>query len=142
MSQENVEFVKALYPQPDADLVALFREEEAFARLISPLLTDDFESVAVLAGETRGPHAGPQGFRQTWLDWLEPWATYRSTIDELIDVGDRVVLLLRDYGRRKDMEAEVELMGASICTIRDGKIARWEDYTDRSEALEAVGLSE
>ena len=141
MSQENVQFVKALYPQPHADLVALLRDEEAFARLISPLLTDDFESVTVLPAQTRA-FAGLQGFRKNWLDWLEPWATYRSTIDELIDVGDRVVLLLRDYGRREDMDAEVELIGASICTIRDGKIARWEDYTDRAKALEAAGLSE
>jgi hypothetical protein len=28
MSQENVEFVKALYPQPDTDVAALIRDEE------------------------------------------------------------------------------------------------------------------
>ena len=141
MSQENVELIKALYPPPDADLVALFRNDRSFAQGISVLLTDDFESVAVFPAETR-THAGPEGFRKTWLDWLEPWATYRSSIDELIDVGNRVVLLLRDYGRRKGMDAEVELIGASICTFREGKIARWEDYIDRAQALEAAGLSE
>jgi ketosteroid isomerase-like protein len=40
------------------------------------------------------------------------------------------------------MEAEVEIIGASIATIRDGKLARWEDYADRDEALTAVGLRE
>jgi len=141
MSRENVELVKALYPEPDTDIVQLFQDDETFARMVGPLLTDDFQSVMVFPAETR-TYAGPEGFRKNWLDWLAPWATYRSTIDELIDVGERVVLLLRDYGRRKDMETEIELIGASICTIRDRKIARWEDYADRADALEAAGLAQ
>jgi ketosteroid isomerase-like protein len=36
----------------------------------------------------------------------------------------------------------VELIGASICTVREGKMARWEDYADRAKALEAAGLAE
>jgi ketosteroid isomerase-like protein len=39
------------------------------------------------------------------------------------------------------MDAEVEIIGASIATIREGKLARWEDYADRATALEAVGLA-
>jgi hypothetical protein len=144
MSQENVELVKALFPPPGTDVCALFRDEDSFARLreaLSPILTDDFESVVVFPGETR-IYAGPEGLRKNWLDWLEPWATYRTGIDELIDVGERVVLLLRDHGRREGMDREVEIIGASIATIREGKLARWEDYADRAEALEAVGLAE
>ena len=144
MSRENVELVKALYPAPDADIAALFRDEDTFEGMraaLGPLLTDDFESVVVFPGETR-THAGLEGLRKHWLDWLEPWATYRTRIEELIDAGDRVVLLLRDHGRREDMEAEVEIIGASIATVRAGKLARWEDYADRDDALKAVGLSE
>ena len=142
MSRENVELVKALYPPPDADIAALFRDERTFdgmSEALRPLLTDDFESVLVFPAETRTA-AGLEGLRKHWLDWLEPWASYRTRIDELIDRGDRIVLLLRDHGRREDMEAEVEIIGASIATIRDGKLARWEDYADRAEALEAAGL--
>ena len=144
MSRENVELVRALYPEPDTDLVALFRDPhrfEAMREALSSVLTDDFESVADLLGQNR-TYAGLDGLRRNWLDWLEPWATYRTTIDELIDAGERVVLLLRDYGRREGTEEEVELIGASICTIRDGKMARWEDYPDRDVALKAAGLRE
>jgi hypothetical protein len=142
MSQANVELVKALYPHPDADIAALFRDESTFGRMrdtLSPLLTDDFESVVVFPGETR-THPGLEGFRKHWLDWLEPWATYRTAIDEVIDVGDRVVLFLRDHGRHEGMDAEVEIIGASIATIWEGKLARWEGYADRADALEAAGL--
>jgi hypothetical protein len=143
MSRENVEVVKAVIPQPDTDLIPLFRDEDTFARwreVVSPLLTDDFESVMVFPAQTR-TYVGVEGLRKNWLDWLEPWATYRATIDELIDVGERVVALIRNHGRREDMEAEVELVGASVATFRGGKVARWEDYADRAQALEAAGLA-
>ena len=45
MSQENVELVKALWPQPGTDIARLFRDDDTFARVreaLSPLLTDDF----------------------------------------------------------------------------------------------------
>ncbi len=144
MSPENVQLIEALYPSPATDIAALFRDEDSFARLqegLSPFMSDDFESVMIFLGETR-TYRGLEGFRQNWLDWLAPWASYRTAIDELIDVGDRVLLLLRDRARLEGTEAEVELVGASICTIRDGRIARWEDYADRAKALQAAGLSQ
>jgi ketosteroid isomerase-like protein len=144
MSQENVELAKILLPQPGTDYVPLIRDEDTYARFaeaVRPLLTDDFESVMVWPAVTR-TYAGLEGLRKNWLDWLEPWATYRGTYEKLIDVGEHVVVLLRNHGRREDMGAEVELIGASICTIREGKIARWGDYVERAAALEALGLSE
>ena len=144
MSQENVEVVEALMPRPDVDLVRLFRDEETFARVakaVSPFLTDDFESVVWFPAESR-TNAGWEGLRKNWLDWLEPWATYRTAIEELIDLGERVVVLVRNHGRRDGMEIEVEMIAAVIVTFRGGKVARWEDWTDRAEALKAVGLRE
>ena len=144
MSQENVELVKALYPSTGTDLAQLMRDEDSFARLreaVSPLLTDDFESAFAFPGQTR-TYAGLEGYRRNWLDWLEPWATYRTTMDELIDAGESVVVLDRTYGRRKDMDVEVELIGATTVTFREGKVARIADYADREVALKAAGLSE
>jgi ketosteroid isomerase-like protein len=144
MSRGNVEVVRRLIPKPDVDLVPLFRDEETFARLaeaISPFFTDDFKSVVCFPAASR-TEVGSEGLRKNWLDWLEPWATYRTTIEELIDLGERVVVLVRNHGRRDDMEIEVDLIGAVIVTFRGGKVARWEDWVDRAQALEAVGLRE
>jgi hypothetical protein len=141
MSEENVKLAKALIPQ-GTDIVPLFRDEVAFARIreaLGPLVTDDFQNVVVLPAHARS-YAGVEGLRSNWLDWLEPWMTYRVTIDELIDLEERVLALTRNYGRRKDMEAEVEMIAAAILTFREGKLARWEDYADRAAALDAVGL--
>ena len=143
MSSENVELAKAIIPQ-DTDFIPLFRDEDRWARMrvaSGALFTDDFESVVVFPDQTR-TKAGLDGLRKNWVDWLEPWATYRTHWDEVIDLGDRVLFLLRDYGRRKDMDTEVELISATMLTFREGKVARWEDFAHRADAFEAAGLAE
>jgi ketosteroid isomerase-like protein len=143
MSQHNLDLIDTLIPQ-GADIALLFRNERAFAQVreaLDPLLTEDFENVVVLPALTR-TGAGAEGLRSNWLDWLEPWAAYRVTIDQVVDLGERVLVLTRNYGRRRDMEAEVEMVAAAILTFRDGKVARWEDYANRAVGLAAAGLSE
>jgi ketosteroid isomerase-like protein len=86
---------------------------------------------------------GLHGLRAGWLDWLAPWASYRAEIEELIDLGDRVVSVLCDYARREPDAPEVALKSAAVWTVRDGRIVRAEFYTGgRDEALKAAGLTE
>jgi ketosteroid isomerase-like protein len=122
MSQENVELVRKLQPSPGIDLVALFRDA----------------GVGIQAGEW----GGLAGLRAAWADWLEPWASYRAEIEDVIDAGDDVVVLTRDYGRRPGMSAEIPIVAAAVWTVREGKIARNCFYPNREDALRAVGLPE
>jgi ketosteroid isomerase-like protein len=86
---------------------------------------------------------GLHGLRAGWLDWLAPWASYRTEIEEMIDLGDHVVSVICDSGRREADAPEVALKSAVVWTVRDGRIIRAEFYTGgRAEALEAVGLPE
>jgi ketosteroid isomerase-like protein len=75
-----------------------------------------------------------------WLDWLEPWASYHVQVDEMIEVGDSVVVLVRDRGLPHGMDVEVELISGSLWTFRAGKIVRVQFYANREELREAVGL--
>jgi hypothetical protein len=143
ISNQNVLLIRALVPTPDTDVAALFRDErlfEATREALAPLFDPGFEAVAVWQGGAT--YIGVDGFRRMWLDWLQPWATYHVGVDQLIDAGDRVVVLVRDRGRRHDTEAVVELISGSVWTVRDAKLVRVEFCGDRAEALEAVGLSE
>jgi len=54
----------------------------------------------------------------------------------------QLLLLQSSFGRLAGSTKEVTLAPAVIYTVRDGKIARFEPYADRAEALEAVGLAE
>jgi uncharacterized protein len=80
------------------------------------------------------------------IDWLRDWASiysdYYSKIDQIVDSGDQVVVLARLGGRERDSAEFTEMGWAHVITVRDGRIVRVQNYSDRRKALEAVGLSE
>jgi ketosteroid isomerase-like protein len=49
---------------------------------------------------------------------------------------------LRYRGRGKGSEVPVEGLFFHVVELRDGKFLRVKEYTDKAQALEAVGLSE
>ena len=61
--------------------------------------------------------------------------------EELIDAGDKVFAWIRFSGRGTTSGAPVEMEQAQIWTFREGRVVRVEEYFDRTEALEAAGLS-
>ena len=142
MSGQNVELLKAMLPGPNTDIANLFRDERLFASTIEALeglFHSDVESVPAWRGAGI-TYSGIDGFREMWMDWLEPWATYYVRVDEMIEAGDRVAVLVRDHGRRHGMDVEVELISGSVWTFHDGKIVRVEFHTNREELREAIGL--
>jgi ketosteroid isomerase-like protein len=144
VSEQNVELVMALQPAPDEDVAQRVRDDRVWGGLeaaLGPLFHDDCECSVPRFGGTK-TYVGVEGIRAAWLDWLAPWASYRSEIEKAIDLDDRVLLLVNDYGRRDRNAPEVRGNVAAIWTVRDGKIARADFYTDRSGALKAVGLEE
>jgi ketosteroid isomerase-like protein len=145
MSQQNVEFVTQLQPAPDVDIAELFRNDDMWSALVdaaAPFFHPDFESVAPGVPGTEKVHVGFDGLRAAWLEWLEPWQTYRTEIKEARDAGDRVLLLTYDYGRHQRAAQEVKVDGSAVWTIRDGKVARADFFPARSEAFKAAGLHE
>jgi ketosteroid isomerase-like protein len=142
MSQESVELVMGLQRAPDDDFAQLIRDDEMWAQLaeaVAPFVHAEAETVrpGLPGGRT---YTGLDGFRESWLDWLAPYAEYRTEVEEAIDCGERVLLLQSSSGRLEGSTKEVKLAPAVVYTVRDGKIARFEPYADRAEALEAVGL--
>ena len=145
MSRENVELVQSALPRPDADLIEVFSDDSAGGELmrIGRVLDPGFVAVKHFPGAEPDIAHGLDCLRAGWLDWLAPWATYRAEIEELIDLGDRVVSVICDYARREPDAPEVALKSAAVWTVRDGRIVRAEFYTGgRDEALKAAGLAE
>jgi hypothetical protein len=54
---------------------------------------------------------GIDGLSEAWLDWLSPRETYRTEMEEARDLGERVLLLVRDFGRREGSTQEVASCG-------------------------------
>ena len=145
MSQENVEIVRQFQPPPDMDLALLVRDEDmstAWIEAAAPFFHADAQCVIHVIGVESVTHPGVGGLRTAWLDWLTPWASYRSNVERLIDAGEHVVVLVRDFGRDAPDAPEVEMIAAAVWTVREGKISRVEFFADRAEALKAVGLED
>lgn len=62
---------------------------------------------------------------------------------DLVDAGDRVVMLLDQQVRGRSTGIDVSLgKYAEVATFRDGLIVHWQLYPSQAKALAAVGLRE
>jgi ketosteroid isomerase-like protein len=59
---------------------------------------------------------------------------------ELVDLGDRLVILANVPMRAQASGIELTEEFALVSTLEDGLIIRIEEYYDHTEALEAAGL--
>jgi ketosteroid isomerase-like protein len=146
MSEEKFEAVRGFYRAFDRWLASLSSDpaegvehspelEEMFDHLDPdvewdwPLSTDTFK--------------GREQLLKAVADWFETVSAWSVEIEELIDCGgDRVMMVGRVEARGKGSGTPFAQRVFSVITIRNGKLARFKDYTERASALEAVGLSE
>jgi hypothetical protein len=152
MSQENVEVVRRLYPG-DVDLVAALADRQALEAALGPLVHPDFETVQVRGAvpvsgagaqdASRPVVSGLDGFVSGFGDWLSAWQSWVITATDYINVDENRVLVMLDVrARSKTHQVEMPFEGANLLTLRDGRLARLELFFDRSQALQAAGLSE
>jgi ketosteroid isomerase-like protein len=130
MSQENVEVVRAIFGAWGDGELGL----------------DRFDPEIVMSESATLPGAvsadGIDAVRRYMESFANYWDEIRFEPTEFIDAGDRVVVVADLVGRGKASGVAVERTWAYVWTIRAGKALRMDGYTDRAEALEAVGLSE
>jgi len=89
-----------------------------------------------------GPARGVEGVNASMTRWESTWDDYDVIPEEFVDAGERVLAILRVRGRGRESGLAIDARFHQVFTLHDGKIARMDEFTDRSEALEAAGLSE
>ena len=136
MSPENVEVVRGVI---DA-------ERRRDAATIFGLYDVDIEWDA---SRVDGPEVGlpetPRGHDgvRSWLrSWYEGFGNVSYEVEELIDAGEHVLLVVNQHGRGRASGADVSLRLYGAWTVRDRKVVRVVWFLDRVEVLEAVGLEE
>lgn len=134
MSQRNVEIIRRMYDAWLAqDLDTVF---ETFDEDIE--LNPDPEATWVGVGAV---YRGHEGMRSYMAAVYEAFEDYRPEVEELIDVGDRVLTLAIEHGRGRGSGAEVESnRTAHLWIMRSGRAVRLDLYLERDRALEATGL--
>jgi ketosteroid isomerase-like protein len=129
----------------EADVEVAKRAFALWARgeFFSPeLFTDDVEN-AWIGSDIEwftGEWHGREEFGQVAAAYMRDWSDVRFEPERFIDLGDRVLVLDRQFavGRRSGIRIDHPM--AHVFTIRDGKIACLHSYWHRDEAFAAVGL--
>ena len=130
MSQDNVEIVRRALAhlnetgEPDWDLYD--------ADLVWTTRPD---------GPARFTYQGLDGLRRGSASMRQVWAELHSEILEVVASGDVVVSVIR-WHLRGQSGVELDEVEGWVTWIRDGRIARIEQYGSKTEALEAAGLQE
>jgi ketosteroid isomerase-like protein len=134
MSQENAEVVKLLYDALNR------RDWESFGKLVQP----DVELPGTIGGLEEGRFIrGVDGIKQvTEEEDTEVWEKHLIEPEIVIDAGEQVVVVQREYQRGKGSGIDIVAETAVVFDVRDGLVARIQAYMDRAAALEAAGLSE
>ena len=132
MSRENVEVVLRLSEANER------RDWDALFAAYSPDI--EWEDASGLWGDW-GVARGHDGLREAWRRWFEVFGDVSWRLDgEPLDTGGDVVATYRVHGRGRGSGVEVDQRLTLIWTIRDAKVTRVRAYSNREEALEAVGL--
>jgi ketosteroid isomerase-like protein len=91
----------------------------------------------------RPSYRGHHGYREFDADWRGSWEALRVEPQELIDLGDRLLLLASMTARGRGSGVSISQNVAILQTVDSaGKIIREQRFFDHSEALKAVGLEE
>lgn len=144
MSAENVELIRPLQPRPDIDLIELVTDDDAarvWREAAESLFDPSVQIVFHFPGMPPVTYPELDGLRAAWRDWLARWTSYRVEIEDLIDAGDRVLVLHSDYARPSPGAPEIVHRGGAVWTVREGRVTHVEFYFRRSEALASVGAA-
>ena len=86
-------------------------------------------------------YQGVEGFREAWTDWLSPYESFRIEMDEVIQLEDKLVFVVRQIATTLHSSVEVETPSAAIWWFEDGRVRQAAFYLDRQAGLKAAGIA-
>ncbi len=86
-----------------------------------------------------GEYQGHEGLAEYIEDLREPWDLLRPEPEEVLTVGDIVLIVGRMHYRGKESGAEEEVPAGWLFHIRDGKVTRFDVFKDPERALAELG---
>lgn len=87
------------------------------------------------------PYHGHEGTREAMASWTGTWDDYSIEVVEMRELGEHVLVSLRQSGRGKGSGIEMRGDAHFVFTVRGGKVVRWQMFSNEAEALEAAGPS-
>jgi ketosteroid isomerase-like protein len=135
MSQENVEVVRRSFE------LWLGGDLEAWIETIDPEVGWDISTHPLpdVPNHGRGREALVTDMLATYLSG---WNDYSAELKELVDAGDRVVVVLHETASMGGTGVTLDRDLVQLWTVRNGRGAFLKVFQTKAAALEAAGLSE
>ena len=85
---------------------------------------------------------GHTGYREVWQQMMDAFEDFHAEPADLIDLGDTLLLAIQYEGHGSGSGVPVKVPLFQFFRLRRGLVVWQQDFSDRSEALEAAGLRE
>ena len=89
-----------------------------------------------------GRYLGPEGMAEFMRGWLKAWTDFTVAAQEFIEAESSVVVAVLIEGIGPGSGTPTKLHYFDVWTFRGRAVVRRQQYRDRAEALETVGLRE
>jgi ketosteroid isomerase-like protein len=131
MSEENLDLMRRAFDAFGE------RDVEGFVRCMDP----EVEFEPRLAG-VEGSYRGHDGIRRFMADGSDVLELIRTDIDEIRDLGDRVLALGTFHFRGRESGAKGATPFALLGTVRRGQFVQLKDYGDPAAGRRAAALTQ
>jgi ketosteroid isomerase-like protein len=105
--------------------------------MIDPSIRHDQSQGLFLDGVFYGPEGVRAALQEIELDWQD----LSFTLEDVVELGDRFLVLLRMRARVRDSDAVLDAQVAHVWEFRGGRAVRWDVYGDHASALRAVSAT-
>jgi ketosteroid isomerase-like protein len=85
---------------------------------------------------------GHYGIQGVWRDMIDSFEDFRAEPEELYDLGDTLLVTAQYVGHGSGSGVPIKIPLFQLFRLRRGLAIWQQDFSDRSEALEAAGLRE
>jgi ketosteroid isomerase-like protein len=132
VSQENVETAQRA-TRSLQDLLDAFSDD---------ISRDNLSYGAELPPEYRAILRGKRQLSRMLRSWVATWDDFTFQVKEIVDAGERIVVVIHETGRGRTSGAPMEHHYCQVWTRGGGRIASVVTYRHKADALKAVGLEE
>ena len=105
--------------------------------MLDPAIRHDQREGLFLDGVFYGREGVAAALQEIELDWED--LTFE--VEDIVELGDRLLLLLRMRARVRDSAAELDAQVAHVWQFRDDRAVAWDVYGDHASALRALSAN-
>ena len=131
MSQENIEVVKSFYE-------GISRGDVATVLGLMDPEVEWIEAEHFLYADNN-PYIGPNAvLNGVFMRLMTQWEGFKAVPEQFIGMGDTVAVTGRYHGTYRETGKSVNAQLVHVYTVKDGKLTRFQQYTDTAQFLDAV----